>query len=167
MAMRADGDAGRFWGRGLKLDDTDRALMALLHRDGRMRNKRLAEAAGLSASACHARVRRLETGGAIEGYRAALNWRLLGAEFDAWAELNVDAGGAQSFAAFLADAPAIRSAHRLAQPNAFLVHILARSVDAWREFLSAAERAGFALQVTRFNLALDCVKAPGASGALL
>jgi len=144
----------------VKLDDTDWALLRQLQRDARITNKQLATSIGLSASACHACLRKLESGGVIEAYRAILNWRLVGASFDAWAEIVVAAGGAATFAAFLADAPAIQSAQRLAQPNAFLVHVVANSSDAWREFLIAAERTGFGLEVARFNLALDCVKAP-------
>ena len=144
----------------MELDETDWALLRLLQREGRMSNKRLAMNVGLSASACHARLRKLESGGVIEAYRAMLNWRLLGASFDAWAELSIVSGSSEAFAVFLAEAPAVRSAQRLAQPNAFLVHVVASSVDSWREFLGAAQRAGFTLEVARFNLALDCVKAP-------
>ena len=50
------------------LDDTDRAILRLLRADGRMSNADLAEAVGLSPSACLRRVRLLEHRGIIRGY---------------------------------------------------------------------------------------------------
>lgn len=94
-------EESRFWGRGLRLDDTDWALLLLPERDARITNNQLAADVGLSAVACHARVRKLEACGAIEAYCAMLNWRMLGATFDAWAEIAVEAGGSERFVAFL------------------------------------------------------------------
>jgi len=141
------------------LDDTDWALLHLLEVDGRMTNKRLARAVGLSPAACHARVRKLQAAGVIIGYRAVLDWRLLGAGFEAWAEVILDsANQSDAFVAFLAGASAIVSAQRLAKPNAFLLQVAAVSAACWREFLDMAAREGFALEVARFNLAIACVK---------
>ena len=52
--------------------DVDRALLAALARDGRASYTDLAERVGLSVSAVHQRVRRLEQRGLITGYRATL-----------------------------------------------------------------------------------------------
>ena len=52
------------------LDDTDRAIIRCLRADGRMSNAALAEAVGLSASACLRRLRLLEHRGVIRGYTA-------------------------------------------------------------------------------------------------
>jgi len=54
------------------LDDTDRAILRLLRAEGRMSNADLAEAVGLSASACLRRVRLLEHRGIIRGYTALI-----------------------------------------------------------------------------------------------
>ena len=50
--------------------DVDRALLAALARDGRASYTDLAERVGLSVSAVHQRVRRLEQRGLITGYHA-------------------------------------------------------------------------------------------------
>ena len=52
------------------LDETDRAMLRLLRADGRMSNAALAEAIGLSPSACLRRLRLLEHRGVIRGYTA-------------------------------------------------------------------------------------------------
>ena len=56
-----------------ELDATDLRLLELLQNDARMPNKQLAAAIGVAQSTCSARMRRLESIGAIEGYHAAVN----------------------------------------------------------------------------------------------
>lgn len=57
------------------LDETDLRILRVLQRRGRISNADLAEAAHLSASACHRRVQRLEAEGYISGYVALLDPR--------------------------------------------------------------------------------------------
>ncbi len=51
----------------------DRRIVRLLQEDGRMSYTDLAKATGLSTSAAHQRVRRLEARGIITGYRATVD----------------------------------------------------------------------------------------------
>jgi DNA-binding Lrp family transcriptional regulator len=55
------------------LDEPDRAIIRLLRADGRMSNAALAEAVGLSPSACLRRLRLLERRGVIRGYTVILD----------------------------------------------------------------------------------------------
>ena len=52
------------------MEEIDRAIVALLSGDGRMSFTELAKRTGLSVSAVHQRVRRLEQTGVIKGYAA-------------------------------------------------------------------------------------------------
>ena len=54
------------------LDPLDQRLLQRLRADGRISNADLANAVGLSPSACLRRVRRLEERGVIRGYAAVL-----------------------------------------------------------------------------------------------
>lgn len=60
------------------MEDTDRAIVRLLSADGRMSYTDLARATGLSTSAVHQRVRRLEERGVITGYAAVVDHEKLG-----------------------------------------------------------------------------------------
>lgn len=60
------------------VEDTDRAIVRLLVRDGRMSYTDLARATGLSTSAVHQRVRRLEERGVITGYAAVVDAEAVG-----------------------------------------------------------------------------------------
>ena len=62
----------------LHLDGIDRKLLRLVQDDSRRSVQEMGEAAGLSASACHRRVKALEDSGAIAGYRAVLDAGQLG-----------------------------------------------------------------------------------------
>jgi Lrp/AsnC family transcriptional regulator, leucine-responsive regulatory protein len=55
------------------VEEIDRQIIALLCRDGRMSFTELARRTGLSVSAAHQRVRRLEKRGLIKGYTAVVN----------------------------------------------------------------------------------------------
>ncbi len=57
----------------VELDDTDQELLRLLVRDGRRSYTDLAKDTGLSTSAVHQRVRRLEQRGVITGYSARVD----------------------------------------------------------------------------------------------
>jgi Lrp/AsnC family leucine-responsive transcriptional regulator len=61
-----------------ELESTDRTILALLARDGRMSFTDLGKAAGLSTSAVHQRVKRLESRGLITGYGATVDHDQLG-----------------------------------------------------------------------------------------
>jgi Lrp/AsnC family leucine-responsive transcriptional regulator len=60
------------------VEETDRAILAALADDGRQSYTDLAEKVGLSVSAVHQRVRRLEQRGVIRGYTARLDHEALG-----------------------------------------------------------------------------------------
>lgn len=55
------------------LDDTDRRIVRVLRSEGRISNADLAGRVGLSPSACHCRMRHLETTGVIQGYAALID----------------------------------------------------------------------------------------------
>lgn len=60
------------------VEDIDGQIVSLLQRDGRMSYTDLGKATGLSTSAVHQRVRRLEERGVIKGYVAVVDYEALG-----------------------------------------------------------------------------------------
>ena len=60
------------------LDRTDRKILDLLQREGRLPITELAERVGLSTSPCSERVKRMERDGVITGYHARLSSQALG-----------------------------------------------------------------------------------------
>lgn len=60
------------------MEDLDRRIVDLLRADGRMSYTDLGKELGMSTSAVHQRVRRLERRGVIKGYAAKVDHALLG-----------------------------------------------------------------------------------------
>ena len=57
------------------MDATDRRILMIIQKDGRITNAELAARVNLSASACHRRLQRLELQGIVRGYSALLDRR--------------------------------------------------------------------------------------------
>lgn len=62
----------------MRIDRTDRRILAELQQDGKLHNAELAGRVGLSESACLRRVKQLESGGIIERYMALLSAAKIG-----------------------------------------------------------------------------------------
>ncbi len=71
------------------MDRADTAIIAALQQDSSRSIAQLAELAGVSPSACHRRIRALEEGGIITGYRAQVDARLLGLKLQAFVEITL------------------------------------------------------------------------------
>ena len=63
---------------GLKLDDRDLRILAILQQEGRITKTELAERVNLSPTPCWSRLKRLEKIGLIEGYRAKIALKRFG-----------------------------------------------------------------------------------------
>ena len=70
-------------------DKTDRAILTILQREGRMPNVELAERVALSPSSCLRRTKALEAAGLIAGYRAELDRQRLGLGLTVFISLRV------------------------------------------------------------------------------
>lgn len=69
------------------MESADRRIIELLRRDGRMSFTDLGKAIGLSTSAVHQRVRRLEERGVIAGYAAIVDATALGTPLTAFVSI--------------------------------------------------------------------------------
>ena len=74
----------------LKLDRLDLRILSQLQQNGRITNVDLADAVGLSASPCLARVKRLEQAGYIIGYGAEVRLEKLGETVTVFTEVTPD-----------------------------------------------------------------------------
>lgn len=80
-----------------ELDRTDRRILDLLQKDGRISMTELAGKVGLSATPCTERVRRLEREGVITGYHARVNPQALGKNLLVFVEIKLSAKSAEVF----------------------------------------------------------------------
>jgi len=82
------------------LDDLDASILRYLEKHGRATNFEVGEAVGLSASAASRRILSLETSGAIRGYRATIDDRLLGRRMTVYIRVTLERQSAAVLSAF-------------------------------------------------------------------
>ncbi|OUO92230.1 Lrp/AsnC family transcriptional regulator [Cloacibacillus sp. An23] len=74
---------------GITLDDTDRRILAILQENARAAFTEIGRAVGLTSPAVKERVVRMEQAGLIKGYRAELDYSMLGRQLRAVVMLKV------------------------------------------------------------------------------
>ena len=82
------------------LDELDAAILRYLESHGRATNYEVGEAVGLSASAASRRIQALEAAGAILGYRALIDDRLLGKRMTIYIRVTLERQSAAVLGAF-------------------------------------------------------------------
>jgi Lrp/AsnC family leucine-responsive transcriptional regulator len=111
--------------------DVDRALLSALARDGRASYTDLAELVGLSVSAVHQRVRRLEQRGLITGYAAHIDAKAVGLPLTAFVSITpIDVGQPDDAPARLAHLAAIEACHSVAGVESYILKVRVASPDA-------------------------------------
>lgn len=93
---------------GGPLDSFDRDIIDFLEHNGRATNAEVGEAVGLSASAASRRIQALEAAGAIKGYRAVVDERLLGKSRTVYIRVTLERESAEVLSKFEA---AVRHCH--------------------------------------------------------
>lgn len=104
------------------MEETDRAIIAALTNDGRLSYTDLAEKVGLSVSAVHQRVRRLEQRGVIKGYAAKVSYEALGLPLSAFVAIRpFDPSQPDDAPDRLAHIPEIDSCYSVAGDDSYLL----------------------------------------------
>ena len=106
------------------MEDTDREIVRLLSRDGRMSYTDLARATGLSTSAIHQRVRRLEQRGVITGYTATVAADAVGLALTAFISVTpLDPSAPDDAPDRLADLVEIEACHSVAGEESYILKV--------------------------------------------
>jgi len=123
------------------VDRTDVALLELLQDDPRCTVKELARGVGLSSSATHARLQRLQADGVITGTRLDLDPRSIGVGLQAILQVQLHRHARQVLEDFRAHALSLReviAVTHLTGPIDFAVHVAVRDPDHLREMAMEA-----------------------------
>jgi DNA-binding Lrp family transcriptional regulator len=121
-----------------ELDDVDRRILILLHRDARMANSALAEAVGIAPSTCHGRVRRLYELGVIRGFYADIDPAAIGLSLQAMISVSLQAnarGKIRSFIQQIRRNPRVMDVYFLAGSDDFILHVAAADTEDLRAFV--------------------------------
>ena len=123
----------------MELDRYDRQILQVLQEDGRISNQDLADRIGLSPSPCLRRVRALEEGGLIRGYRALLDAKKLGLSLMALIHISMDRHTPERFENFEAEINAIPEVIECllitGQDADYQLKAVVHDMDAYQELL--------------------------------
>ena len=120
-----------------EIDDTNRRILRILSRDGRISNLALAEAVGLSPSACLRRVQELERSGVIRGYRARLDPARTGRAFVVYVAVGLSEhtkAAQEGFEAAMARAEEVTECHNVAGVFEYLLRVEVADLAAYKRF---------------------------------
>lgn len=106
------------------LDETDLAICAELSRDGRASYTDLGRRTGLSTSAVHQRVKRLEQRGVIVGYRAVVDPAAAGRALSAFVAIRpIEVSEPDDYPDRLRHISEIESCYSVAGDDSYLLHV--------------------------------------------
>ncbi|MTD14493.1 AsnC family transcriptional regulator [Nakamurella sp. YIM 132087] len=118
------------------MDLVDRRLVDALRKDGRASYAELGRAVGLSSSAVHERVGKLESAGVILGYRADVAPGSVGIGVTAMIGIEPGENGRDEIIGAALDAiPEVESCYAVAGDEAFLLWVRVASVDDLHQLL--------------------------------
>jgi Lrp/AsnC family leucine-responsive transcriptional regulator len=139
---------------GVTVEDLDRAIVSLLASDGRMSYTDLGKATGLSTSAVHQRVRRLEGRGVIRGYTAVIDHEAVDLSLTAFISIRpIDPSTPDDAPDRLRDMREIEACHSVAGEESYILKVRVRT-PADLESLLARIRAA-ANVATRTTIVLS------------
>ncbi|MEV8438144.1 Lrp/AsnC family transcriptional regulator [Actinosynnema sp. NPDC051121] len=124
------------------LEPIDRAILRELAADGRCSFTDLAERVGLSVSAVHQRVRRLEQRGVVRGYAARLDGDEIGLPLTAFISLTpIDPAAPDDYPKRLEHLPQIEACYSVAGDASYLLRVRVASPHALEELLRQVREA--------------------------
>lgn len=146
----------------MEVDRADLKLLELLQRDGRATVQSLSEAVHLSARATLNRVRKLESSGLIEGYRALVNRAALGGQISVFAEIALkDQRQAivQRFEKHMAATPEVVACYVISGRYDYLVRVACADLARYHALISAwLDDASLGVEKIVTNIELQTIK---------
>ena len=119
------------------MEETDRTIVRLLAADGRMSFTDLGKATGLSTSAVHQRVKRLEKRGVITGYGAGVDHEELGLALTAFVSITpIDPSQPDDYPERLRDITEIESCWSVAGDESYILKVRVAKPSDLEELLA-------------------------------
>lgn len=124
------------------VEGVDQLICQLLASDGRMSFTDLGKQTGLSTSAVHQRVRRLEQRGVIRGYSATIDYREVGLPMAAFISIRpIDASQPDDSPERLADIAEIESCYSVAGDESYILQVRVAEPSDLEELLARIRAA--------------------------
>lgn len=143
------------------LDRTDRRILQILQKRGRISNVDLAREINLSTTPCAERVRRLERDGVITGYRAIVDAGKVGLSICIFVEIKLDHTTPEAFERFretVADLGEVAECYMIAGEFDYLLKLIVSDVALHRRFMNESLPRLPDVQQTRSYVVVEQLK---------
>ncbi|WES66683.1 Lrp/AsnC family transcriptional regulator [Superficieibacter sp. HKU1] len=124
-------------------DTTEMKLLRLLQDNARITNQELADKAGMSASPCWRKVRKLEEDDVIQGYRAVLNRKKIGLGVMVFIRVTIDSHSETEAKKFEEEVTALEdvvACYSIGGDADFLLQVVASDLDSYADFAMSVVR---------------------------
>ncbi len=121
----------------MKMDDTDRRILAVLQQDASLSIAEIASRAGLSTTPAWKRIQKLEAEGIIRGRVALLDPRKLGLGLTVFVSIETSdhsEGWLARFAEMVAAMPEVMEFYRMAGDVDYMLRVVVADMDAYDAF---------------------------------
>ncbi len=143
------------------LDETDKRIVAVLSKEGRISNLELADRVGLSPTPCSRRVKRLEDEGVILGYGARISPSALGKSVSVMVQVRLSQQTPRDIDAFMSAVhrmPEITECLLVTGDLDYVLKVQTKDVEALRDFVLKELKAIPCVSETSTMLILDVAK---------
>lgn len=147
-----------------RIDEIDRIILVELERDGRISNKNLAMAAGVSQSTCLERVRKLERAGIIRGYHASIAPECSLSRFEIWATirlLDLPVATQSKLHNLIAASHCVVTMVQLSGAFDYIIRFACEDASAWRTFCGELSSIGVHVDRLSFAVVTDRLASDG------
>ncbi len=148
------------------MDAVDLEILSLIQNDARVAHASVGEKLGLTAPAVHARIKRLEREGIIQGYLTAINPAAVNQILLAFVRVTNNASGAteKEFEEFVRQEPNILECHDTSGEDSYLLKIRTDSAASLRALLGrirdfpGVERTVTSISLCTISVAVSDIK---------
>jgi DNA-binding Lrp family transcriptional regulator len=143
------------------VEEQDQRILSELQKDGRATNQQLAEAVGMSTSACWRRVRALEEAGIIRGYSALLDRERAGFATSAILHVSLerhDAKFVDEFVAQVSRRSEVLECFATTGDADYHLRVVVRDMKAYNDFLDTFMFRLPGIRYVRTNMILKEIK---------
>lgn len=122
----------------MNIDVIDLKILKQLQNNARLSHQDLANLVNLSASACHRRVKILESNGIIENYQIKINYAKLGYKVDAIVEIKMAQMTDEEHRAFITqinDFDEVLNAYIITGESNYILYVTTKDLDSYSDFI--------------------------------
>lgn len=139
------------------IDETDRDILNIVQRDGRVSNAEIARQVALAPSAVLERLRKLEERGVVRGYNACIDPKQVGYGLTAFISVRTSECNYEADAQ-LANIPEVLEVHDVAGEDSYLLKVRVADPEGLSRLLKEKIKAITTVVSTRTTVVLQTVK---------